>query len=103
MKARHAKAFARLLTAAAHDAGLAAGQKNWAGWDGTTAGFDFAVAEECGRYDECGDYVDHYGDRVLVIEYRARDFAATCTAYGDRLAVVLRDLDLTPDGVRRWC
>ncbi len=103
VKARHAKAFARLLTAAAHDAGLAAGQKNWAGWDGTKAGFDFAVAEECGRYDECGRYVEAYGDQVLAIEYRARDFAATCTAYGDRLAVVLRDLDLTPDGVRRWC
>jgi hypothetical protein len=103
MRARHAKAFARLLTARAHDAGLAAGQKNWATWDGSRAGFDFAVAEECGRYDECGRYVDSFGDRVVVIEYRARDFAQTCREHGDRLAVVHRDLDLTPDGVRRWC
>ena len=103
LTARHAKAFARLLAAGAHDAGLAAGQKNWAGWDGTTAGFDFAVAEECGRYDECGSYVEVYGDRVLVVEYRARDFARTCAGFGDRLAVVLRDRDLTPGGVRRWC
>ncbi len=44
-----------------------------------------------------------YGDRVLVVEYRAQDFAATCREHGDRLAVVLRDRDLTPDGVRRWC
>jgi hypothetical protein len=40
---------------------------------------------------------------VLVIEYRRQDFAKTCAAYGDRLAVVLRDRDLTPDGVRRFC
>lgn len=103
VRARHAKAFARLLTAEAHDADLAVGQKNWATWDGTTAGFDFAVSEECGRYDECGSYVDSYGDQVLVIEYRSRDFARTCRDFGDRLAVVLRDRDLTPDGVRRFC
>jgi hypothetical protein len=40
---------------------------------------------------------------VLVVEYRARDFATTCRYHGDRLAVVLRDLALSPDGVRRWC
>jgi hypothetical protein len=103
IRARHAKAFARMLTATAHDAGLAAGQKNWATLDGTRLGFDLAVAEECGRYDECGAYVDHFGDQVLVVEYRARDFATTCREHGDLLAVVLRDLDLSPDGVRRWC
>ncbi|WP_374454156.1 endo alpha-1,4 polygalactosaminidase [Nocardioides sp.] len=100
---RQATAYARLLTARAHDSGLAAGQKNRAGWDGRRAGFDFAVAEECGRYDECAAYTDVYGDQVLVVEYRARDFDKTCTGYGDRLAVVLRDRDLTPDGVRRFC
>jgi hypothetical protein len=92
-----------MLTAEAHDAGLAVGQKNWATLDGTRLGFDFAVSEECGRYDECGAYVDHFGDQVLVVEYRARDFAATCREHGDLLAIVLRDLDLSPDGVRRWC
>lgn len=103
LRAKHARAFARMLIAKAHEAGLAAGQKNWATLDGTRLGFDFAVAEECGRYDECGAYVDHFGDQVLVIEYRARDFATTCREYGDLLAVVRRDLDLSPDGVRRWC
>jgi len=103
VRARHARAFARLLTAAAHRSGLAVAQKNWAEWDGTVAGFDFAVAEECGRYDECGRYVESYGDHVLVVEYRSQDFARTCAAYGDRLAVVLRDRDLTADGVRQWC
>ena len=99
----HASAYAALLTEAAHDAGLAVGQKNRAQWDGTDVGFDFAVAEECGRYDECGDYVEHYGDQVVVIEYRRKDFEATCEAYGEQLPVVLRDLALSPDGVREFC
>lgn len=97
------EAMARLLVRRAHRAGLAAGQKNWAEWNGRTVGYDFAIAEECGRYDECGSYVAHYSDRVLVIEYRAVDFTKTCAAWGDRLAVVLRDRALSPTGVRRWC
>ena len=97
------KAFAKLLVARSHRAGLAAGQKNWSEWNGRAVGFDFAVAEECGRYDECGRYVRHYGNRVLVIEYRRADFAKTCAAWGSRLAVVLRDRDLTSTGLRRFC
>ncbi|MFJ9317143.1 endo alpha-1,4 polygalactosaminidase [Pimelobacter simplex] len=103
LKARHAKKYARLLTRRAHAAGLAVAQKNWADLDGRRLGFDFAVAEECGRYDECGSYVASYGDRVLVVEYRRRDFRRTCAEYGDRLGVVLRDRDLRPRGVRAWC
>jgi hypothetical protein len=100
---RQATAYAALLVRGAHRAGLAAGQKNLAGWDGTRVGYDFAVSEECGRYDECGDYVADYGDQVLMVEYRARDFRRTCAAYGATHAVVLRDRDLTPDGVHQWC
>ena len=101
---RHqALAYARLLVRGAHRAGLAAGQKNLADLDGTRLGYDFAVAEECGRYEECARYTAHYGDRVLAIEYRDRDFRWTCERYGDRLAVVLRDRDLSPRGVHRWC
>ncbi|MFC7493682.1 MULTISPECIES: endo alpha-1,4 polygalactosaminidase [unclassified Nocardioides] len=96
-------AYARLLVRGAHRAGLAAGQKNLAGFDGTRVGYDFAVAEECGRYRECDAYTDVYGDRVLAIEYRRPDFRWTCERYGDRLAVVLRDLDVSPRGVRAWC
>ena len=103
IRPRENQAFARLLVARAHRAGLAAGQKNWSEWNGREAGFDFAVAEECGRYTECGSYVKNYGNRVLVIEYRSRDFAKTCKAYGSRLAVVLRDRDLTSTGLRRFC
>jgi len=100
---RQALRFAELLVRAAHHHGLAAGQKNLAGFDGTRLGYDFAVSEECGRYDECQRYVGHYGDQVLMVEYRAQDFDATCAAYGATHAVVLRDRDLTPAGVHRWC
>ncbi|MDP2775976.1 MAG: endo alpha-1,4 polygalactosaminidase [Nocardioides sp.] len=103
LRRKHALSLARLLVRRAHHVGLAAGQKNLAGYDGTKVGFDFAVAEECGRYDECGRYTVVYGDRVLVIEYREQDFAVTCEEYGDRLAVVLRDRALSRDGVRAWC
>ncbi|WP_235735832.1 endo alpha-1,4 polygalactosaminidase [Nocardioides alcanivorans] len=103
IKRKHAKKFARLLTREAHRAGLAAGQKNWAGLNGRRLGFDFAVAEECGRYDECGDYVATYGRAVLVVEYRKRDFKKTCREYGDQVAVVLRDRALARNGRRAWC
>ena len=93
---RQAIRYAALLVDRAHRHGLAAGQKNLAGFDGTTIGYDFAVSEECGRYDECQRYVDDFGDQVLMIEYRAEDFAETCTAYGATHAVELRDRDLTP-------
>ncbi len=98
-----AKALARALVRRAHARGLAAGQKNWAELDGTTLGFDFAVAEECGRYDECGDYVASYGRRVLVIEYRRADFDRACARWGARLGIVLRDRAVSPRGVRAWC
>jgi hypothetical protein len=100
---KQALAYARLLVRAGHRAGLEVGQKNLAGYDGTRIGYDFAIAEECGRYRECDAYTDVYGDRVLAIEYRRKDFRWTCRHVGDRLAVVLRDLALSPSGVRRWC
>ena len=97
------KAFARVLAQRARLRGLAAGQKNWAELDGRSLGFTFAVAEECGRYDECGDYVASYGSRVLVIEYRGADFRRACAAWGARLGIVLRDRALAPRGPRAWC
>jgi len=98
-----ANRYARLLVAASHDAGLAAGQKNRAPWDGTSVGYDFAIAEECGQWHECGSYVDHFGDEVLVVEYHRKVFNRTCARWGDRLAVVLRDRNLTPNGVHAYC
>jgi hypothetical protein len=103
LKRRQARAYAHLLVRTAHRAGLAAGQKNLSDLDGRHVGYNFAIAEECGRYRECGDFVSSYGRRVLSIEYRRKDFRWTCAHYGGRLAVVLRDLDLTSTGVRDWC
>ena len=103
LKRRHALAYARLLTRGAHRQGLAAGQKNLAGFDGHRVGYDFAVSEECGHYDECGAYVDDFGDQVLMIEYLADAFDETCGAYAATHAVVLRDRDLSPEGVHQWC
>lgn len=100
---RQASAYAHLLVRTAHRAGLAAGQKNLADFDGHSIGYDFAVAEECGRYRECGDYIAHYERRVLAIEYRRADFEWTCDHYASAMPVVLRDLALSPDGVRDWC
>ena len=54
---------------------------------------DFVVAEECNRYQECGDYTAAYGDAVIVIEYRQADFDAGCAAFPE-LSIVLRDRDL---------
>jgi hypothetical protein len=100
---RQALRYAAMLVDRAHQYGLPAGQKNLAGFDGTRIGYDFAVAEDCGRYGECQRYVDHFGDQVLMIEYRTSDFEKTCAAWGATHAVVLRDRDLTPEGVHQWC
>ncbi len=100
---RHTKAFAERLVRRAHRADLAVAQKNWAEFDGSVLGFDFAIAEECGRWRECDAYIESYGDHVLVVEYRSQDFDYACEHWGDQLAIVRRDLDLTPDGVHEWC
>ncbi|WP_446041019.1 endo alpha-1,4 polygalactosaminidase [Streptomyces sp. SID1121] len=93
-------AFARRLATRAHHAGLALGQKNAAEMTGAgdSVGFDFAVAEECARYDECGAYARAYDDVVLVVEYRKEDFVRACRQWGKRLSVLLRDRDLEPAG-----
>ncbi|GAA4942547.1 endo alpha-1,4 polygalactosaminidase [Streptomonospora halophila] len=95
--------FAELLTARAHREGLAAGQKNAAELirdadGGPVAGFDFAVTEECGRWNECDVYAGAYPDRVLDVEYREQDMPAACS-FGDLgVSAVLRDLDVaTPE------
>ncbi|MFD3912173.1 endo alpha-1,4 polygalactosaminidase [Streptomyces sp. NPDC058603] len=95
-----AAAFARLLAGRAHGAGLAIGQKNAAEMTGVRneIGFDFAVAEECARYEECDAYAEAFDDRVLVVEYRRADLTAACREWGDRLSVVLRDRDVVPAG-----
>jgi Glycoside-hydrolase family GH114 len=91
-----AAAFATLLAERAHAAGLAIGQKNDTDLapQGRTIGFDFAVAEECNRWSECDAYVDAYGTRVLVVEYRDADYDAGCAAWPE-LSIVRRDVEVT--------
>jgi hypothetical protein len=99
-----AVAFAKLLVARSHAAGLAIGQKN--GADLTTigkgtVGFDFAVTEECQVYDECAAYTKVYGDQVYEIEYSdngAKAYPAACAAQGMRISVIYRDRDVVPRG-----
>ncbi|PZE23901.1 endo alpha-1,4 polygalactosaminidase [Curtobacterium sp. MCBD17_028] len=95
-----ALATAALLVDVAHRDGLAAGQKNAPGL-GTrgrdVAGFDFAVAEECVRYDECRAYTRVYGGRVIDVEYSdalRTTFAAACRSASRPRMTILRDRDL---------
>jgi hypothetical protein len=93
--------YAQALNERAHAAGLASGQKNTAELSGTAArqaGFDFAVAEECAEWDECGGYAQTYENRVLVIEYSREGFTAVCEDFGNTLSVVLRDRDVSTPG-----
>lgn len=100
-----ALAYARLLAGYSHAADLAVGQKNTAGISRSEAdrvGFDFAIAEECGRYRECGRYTKVYGDHVIAVEYRRRDFKRTCEQVGERISVVLRDRLVSRPGQDRY-
>lgn len=92
--------YARRLANAAHARGLAVGQKNTVELlgDARSIGFDFAVAEECGTYGECGRYTATYGGRVYDIEYTDAGLRAACTAIGTTASVVRRDLGLSPAG-----
>ncbi len=95
-------AYAELLADLAHGSGMAAAQKNTGDLPRQVSreqiGFDFAVVEDCGKWDVCQQYVDVWGDHIVDIEYRKKDFKKTCRLYGDAISVVLRDLLVeTPD------
>jgi hypothetical protein len=94
------EALARAYVRTAHAAGLAIAQKNAAESSRTARswGFDFAVAEECHVYDECGAYTAVYGKRVIEVEYTDNlrtPFASLCRAENRPPLLVLRDRDLT--------
>lgn len=87
--------FATLITAHAHSLGMAVAQKNTIELieDGGAeqVGFDFAITEECGQFDECQGYAAAYEDRVMDIEYTDEGFEAACDALGERISIVRRD------------
>jgi Glycoside-hydrolase family GH114 len=92
-------AFMKLISDVGHKAGLAMGQKNSTELlgDRSAMGTDFAVAEECNRYSECGDYQAVYGDLVFIIEYRDQDFTAGCKDFPG-LSIVRRDVNVSTPG-----
>jgi hypothetical protein len=97
-------AYATLLATHAHSIGLAIAQKNTSelGTTGkTSVGFDFAIAEECQVYSECGSYTGPYGNHVIEIEYtdNARSaYTKACAAQGKSISVILRDRDVVAKG-----
>lgn len=105
-------AFAKLLISRAHAAGLAIAQKNAAevSKQGHRIGFDFAVAEECQVWKECGSYTRYYGRHVIEIEYNDQPRAAftkACKLRGRTISIVRRDRNLVAKGqpgyYARWC
>ncbi|MGQ2910514.1 endo alpha-1,4 polygalactosaminidase [Aeromicrobium sp.] len=96
---------ARALVKAAHTAGLAIAQKNTPEVDGRALGFDFAVAEECEVYRECGAYTGAYGGAVVEIEYTDNGRSAytrACKARAGDHPILLRDRDVVPRGTRGY-
>lgn len=120
------KEYLKLVVPYVHDLGLAIAQKNTAetgdgyGTIGKTfvdtvspaQGFDFAIAEECARYEECDTYTDIYGALVFEIEYTDENepvvhdgdtiaktpFDWICGRDASERSIILRDRDLvTPD------
>jgi hypothetical protein len=69
------------------------------------AGFDFAIAEECQVYNECGYYTRTYGHHVIEIEYTDNGrsaFRSACRLRGSRISIILRDRDVVPRGSRGY-
>jgi len=93
-------AMATELARLAHVKGLAIAQKNTTEFlpRAHQIGFDFAVSEQCGNYDECGKYADTYAGRVVDVEYDDKGFTAACRGYAARIAIVMRDVDVSAAG-----
>ncbi|WP_434975086.1 endo alpha-1,4 polygalactosaminidase [Streptomyces collinus] len=100
LTAADATAFMRLLVRHAHARHLAVGQKNTSELAGRRRdiGLDFAVAEECGQYDECEVYAKAFDDRVVDIEYTDGGLRKALARWGDRLSIVRRDVEVSTPG-----
>ncbi|QIZ02163.2 endo alpha-1,4 polygalactosaminidase [Streptomyces sp. S1D4-11] len=104
LTANDATAFITLLSAHAHARGLAVGQKNTAELAGlrSRTKLDFAVAEECGQYDECDTYAKAFDDRVVDIEYTDSGLRKALASYGNRLSIVRRDVQVSTPGTAQY-
>jgi hypothetical protein len=118
------KEYMKLVIPYVHNIGLAIAQKNTAetgdGYGGIAKnfvntvspaqGFDFAIAEECGAWEECDAYTADHGNLVFQVEYIENNpmqtrGTVTKTAYewscqdaGAQRSIILRDIDLRPSG-----
>lgn len=110
----HTLAYAQLLIARTHAAGMAFAQKNTAELvtEVRDLGADLAVVEECGEWDECDVFTEQY-PVVLAVEYDRDSYDALCTAQSraatrlPELSLILRDMDVstraTPGSVHETC
>ncbi|MER5432161.1 endo alpha-1,4 polygalactosaminidase [Streptomyces sp. NPDC002588] len=100
LNADQAEAFMKLLSAHAHEKGLAIAQKNTLelASDRTSVGLDFALVEECGEWEECGEFAEAFDDNVLVVEYTAKGLSQACSEWGSTLSIIRRDAQVLPKG-----
>ncbi|MFI5880551.1 endo alpha-1,4 polygalactosaminidase [Streptomyces sp. NPDC051554] len=100
LTANDATAFITLLSRHAHARHLAIAQKNTVELAGLRKklGLDFAIAEECAEYDECGEYAQAFDDRVIVIEYSDSGLRKARSGFAGRLSIVRRDMDVSTPG-----
>ncbi|MEV7346629.1 endo alpha-1,4 polygalactosaminidase [Streptomyces sp. NPDC093544] len=109
LTAGQAKAFMKLLSVHAHEKGLAIAQKNTLELvpDRASVGLDFAVVEECGEWNECGEFAAAFDNNVLVVEYTAKALSTVCADWSTTLSIVRRDQLVLPKGtngyVRETC
>ena len=83
------------------DAGKATETVHIIDWD-TLGNNDFAIAEECNEWNECGDYVEVYGNLVFVVEYNQSAFEEGCENFPD-LSIILRNVSVSPNGPYDAC
>ena len=100
LTANDASAFITLLARHAHARHLAIAQKNTVELAGLRKklGLDFAIAEECAEYDECGEYAQAFDDRVIVIEYSDSGLRKARSGFAGKLSIVRRDVDVSTPG-----
>ena len=100
LTAGQAKALMKLLSVHAHEKGLAIAQKNTLELvpDRASVGLDFAVVEECGEWNECGEFAKAFDNNVLVVEYTAKGLSEVCSGWRSTLSIVRRDQSVVPKG-----
>ncbi|WP_079084605.1 endo alpha-1,4 polygalactosaminidase [Streptomyces dysideae] len=100
LTADQAKALMKLLSVHAHEKGLAIAQKNTLELAAYRAsvGLDFAVVEECGEWNECGEFAEAFDNNVLVVEYTAKGLSEVCSGWASTLSIVRRDQLLVSKG-----